>query len=97
MISVDEALKLVLGTARNPGYEEVELSDSIGRLLAEDIYSDRPIPPFDRVTMDGIAILYSSYENEKTPFNVEAVGQAGAPQLTLNNSKDCIEIMTVAS
>lgn len=97
MITVDEALELVLQSAQIAESETVKLEDAIGRVLAEDIYADRPMPPFDRVTMDGIAILYSSFEDETTVFEIESIGPAGAPQLTLNDSSKCIEIMTGAS
>ncbi|MEM9546571.1 MAG: molybdopterin molybdotransferase MoeA [Bacteroidota bacterium] len=97
MIHVDEALKLVLDSSSELGIEVVNLSDAIGRFLAEDIYADRPIPPFDRVTMDGIAILHASYKDRTTPFRIEAIGPAGSPQLTLMKPENCIEIMTGAS
>ncbi len=97
MITVEEALNLVLETAQNPGIEKVGLSDAIGRVLAEDVYSDRALPPFDRVTMDGIAILYASFQDDTTRFEIEAIGPAGSPQLTLMDRTKCIEIMTGAS
>jgi molybdopterin molybdotransferase len=97
MITVDEALKLVLETAQSPGNEVVKLSDAVGRVLAEEVFSDRPMPPFDRVTMDGIAIFYDSFRDASTPFEVEAIGPAGSPKLTLKDASKCIEIMTGAS
>jgi len=56
MISVKEALELVMETAIPLGVETVSVHDAIGRTLAEDVYADRSMPPFDRVTMDGICI-----------------------------------------
>ncbi|MGA7838610.1 MAG: gephyrin-like molybdotransferase Glp, partial [Ignavibacteriaceae bacterium] len=38
--------------------EEVDLSDSTGRILAEDIYSDIDLPPFTNSAMDGFAIKF---------------------------------------
>lgn len=96
MISVEQALKLVLKTAKPLGVESIPLYKAIGRVLGEDIFADRPMPPFDRVTMDGIAISYDSFEEGRT-YPVEAIGPAGSPQLTLKDSKKCIEIMTGAS
>ena len=32
--------------------ETVALENSLGRVLREDLFADRPSPPFDRVTMD---------------------------------------------
>ena len=76
MITVENALQLVLDSAKRLSAESVMLSEAIGRILAEDIYADRPMPPFDRVTMDGIAILYSSFQDNNTLFEIEAIGPA---------------------
>lgn len=96
MISVKDALAKVLGTARQLDTEVVSIHDAIGRVLAEDIYADRSMPPFDRVTMDGICIDYNSYANGQRIFLVEAVAAAGSPTVTLNDKSKCIEIMTGA-
>ncbi|MDF1697499.1 MAG: molybdopterin molybdotransferase MoeA [Saprospiraceae bacterium] len=97
MISTEEALQLVLASASKLDPENVATTQAIGRVLAEDIFADRQMPPFDRVTMDGIAICFASYQDETTLFPIEAVGPAGAPQLTLKDASYCIEIMTGAS
>jgi molybdopterin molybdotransferase len=38
------------------------LLESKGRILAEDVVADRPFPPFDHVTMDGIALRFADFE-----------------------------------
>ena len=96
MISVEEALKLVLETAKPLGVETVPLEMAIGRILGEDVFADRPMPPFNRVTMDGIAIAYDAFTEGKV-FPIEAIAPAGSPQLTLKDGDNCIEIMTGAS
>ena len=40
--------------------EEVPITDSIGRILAEDIHSDIDLPDFARSTMDGFAVRGAS-------------------------------------
>jgi len=72
------------------------LEDCIGAYLAEDLIADRDFPPFDRVTMDGIAIVYDSFENGQRTFNIESTAAAGIPQLTLKDTQNCIEVMTGA-
>jgi molybdopterin molybdotransferase len=42
------------------GTETVALNACLGRVLAEDIYSDVDIPDFDRATMDGFAVRAAS-------------------------------------
>lgn len=72
------------------------LSKSIGYCLAEDLVADRAFPPFDRVTMDGIAIANHVFEKGIRKFPIEAVAPAGSPQRTLQNPEGCIEVMTGA-
>ncbi len=76
--------------------ESRDLEDCIGAYLAEDLVADRDFPPFDRVTMDGIAIAYTTFESGKRDFNIEDTAPAGTPQKTLTNSANCIEVMTGA-
>ncbi|WP_222984184.1 molybdopterin molybdotransferase MoeA [Flagellimonas meishanensis] len=96
MISYDEALHIVLDQAQNYGAEEVALSESLGRILAETIVSDRDFPPFNRATKDGIAIRFDDYESPQTQFKTMGTAQAGSPQLILDQGAVCIEIMTGA-
>lgn len=69
----------------------------MGRILKEDIIADRDFPPFDRVSMDGIAIHFESFRLGQRIFEIENIQPAGSPQLTLENSKNCIEVMTGAT
>jgi len=57
-VSVDEALKRFFNTVslEKPGTEEVGIDDGLGRILAEDVYADCDVPPFDRSAMDGYAV-----------------------------------------
>lgn len=91
MISVKEALKIVTENAFITNISEVPLLESLGKILAEDIVADRDFPPFDRVAMDGIAI------NQKAgSFQIEATQYAGETQKSLQNSENCMEVMTGA-
>jgi molybdopterin molybdotransferase len=56
MISVDEALDKILSHIRPLGFEKVSLLDALGRVIAEDIYAKRNIPPLDNSAMDGYAL-----------------------------------------
>lgn len=96
MISVKEALDIVLENASLAGVVEVPLRDAVGRTLAEEIVADRDFPPFDRVTMDGIAIAYQSYEDGQRSFEIESIQAAGSPQQSLRKASHCIEVMTGA-
>ena len=95
MISVDLAWQLVAKEFTSNLIEEVSLDSSLGRVLGEEIFADRDGPPFDRVAMDGIAILSKNLETQRT-FKLESIAKAGEPQKQLINSDNAIEVMTGA-
>ena len=97
MISVEEAKNIILNSTQDFGVEEVPFIKSVGRILKEEIVADRDFPPFNRVSMDGIAIDLNVYLNkDNRSFNIEGIQAAGSEQITLQNSENCIEVMTGA-
>jgi len=96
MISVAQAIQIVLSTAQNFGVEELPFLKSVGRVLKEEIRADRDFPPFNRVSMDGIAIDDTSFKNGQRSFAVEGIQAAGSLQISLKNRNKCIEVMTGA-
>jgi len=76
--------------------EEVTLADSTGRILRQSIKAERDQPPFDRVTMDGIAIDYAALSSGSRRFTIQSTQAAGDPVQTLKDGGHCIEIMTGA-
>jgi molybdopterin molybdotransferase len=57
--------------------ETVALAECLGRVLAEDVYSDVDIPDFNRSTMDGFAVKASSTfgASEANPAYLNVRGQ----------------------
>lgn len=96
MISVEVALQLVLAQQKDFGVEEVDLLSATGRILAQPVFADRDFPPYDRVTMDGIALNASAYNAGIRSFEIEKMQAAGSPRQTLENNNHCIEVMTGA-
>ncbi len=78
------------------GTTGVSLRETIGRVLHQSVHAERDQPPFNRVTMDGIAIRYSSFDSGTRNFNIQSRQLAGDVQQTLNDDDGCIEIMTGA-
>ncbi|MBM0103318.1 molybdopterin molybdotransferase MoeA [Steroidobacter sp. S1-65] len=72
------------------------LTELSGAVLRESIISTRDQPPFDRVTMDGIAFSFSAWEAGRSSFRIAGTQAAGVAPLTLRESSDCIEVMTGA-
>jgi molybdopterin molybdotransferase len=96
MTTVQQAEHIILNQVRNYGTEEVGFEQSPGRVLAEDIFADRDMPPFNRVTMDGIAIKYSAYADGLRAFHIAATQAAGDRPVDITAADQCIEIMTGA-
>ncbi len=59
MISVEEALDKLLSYVHVLPKEEVPILDSLGQVLAEDVYSSINVPPLDNSAMDGYAVRSS--------------------------------------
>ncbi len=97
MISVQQAEEIVLSQYQDYGKENISYDLVIGRVLAEDILADRDLPPFDRPTVDGIAIRFTSYEEGFRSFNMKAIQSAGETSVAIDSEDQCIEIMTGAA
>ncbi len=94
MIPVQKAEEIVLQHVIDFGSEDVPFGQSLGRVLARDLKADRDLPPYDRVTVDGIAINYDAYEKGITSFLIKAVQAAGHTPVAVTAPDECIEIMT---
>jgi molybdopterin molybdotransferase len=76
--------------------ESLPVGQCGGAVLRENIYAERDQPPFDRVTMDGIALSCSGAVSGRRRFRLQGTQAAGDPPLTLRSSEHCIEVMTGA-
>lgn len=97
MITVTQADKIIHSQLRNYGVEEVFYETALGRVLAETLYADRDLPPFNRPTVDGIAIDFSAYNNGLRSFKIKATQAAGKDPVAVITKDECIEIMTGAA
>src|SRR5580692_2898199 len=76
--------------------ESLPLTQCVGGTLRENIYAERDQPPFDRVTMDGIAVDSEVLRRGVRRFRIQATQSAGSPALKLARGEDAIEVMTGA-
>ncbi len=95
MISVQEASSIILSHPFTPSTVKIPLTETSGRILAESIFADRDLPPFDRVTMDGIAIAFDAWKEGKRSFSIAGVQAAGEPAKEIDPAS-AIEVMTGA-
>lgn len=95
LTSFELAQQIIHDHTYDIGTEKIPLHIAIGRVSREPLIADRSLPPYDRVTMDGIAIKYeSAIELEKLP--IKGVIAAGDPKSELSDPNSCVEIMTGA-
>jgi len=66
-----------------------------GAVLAQSVRAERDQPPFDRVTMDGIAIASEAWRAGQRRFRIAGTQAAGARPQPLP-AEACLEVMTGA-
>ncbi len=93
MINFEQAKQKVLASARNLETEHVDLADSLGRVLADDVVSDMDMPPFNKSAMDGFACKRADLDNHLTV--IETLPAGVIPQKTITPGQ-CAKIMTGA-
>ena len=76
--------------------ESLPLTQCVGGTLRENVYAERDQPPFDRVTMDGVAVDSEQLRRGLRRFYIQATQAAGAPPLKLARGENAIEVMTGA-
>jgi molybdopterin molybdotransferase len=96
VLTTAEATEAIAAAMPAFGTAEVDLVQATGRILHQSVCAERDQPPFDRVTMDGIALRYASFGSGNRQFKIQGRQHAGEPQQTLNDGDACIEIMTGA-
>jgi molybdopterin molybdotransferase len=94
MLTPAEADAAIAAALAAVSQEEAPLADCAGRILRAPLRAERDVPPFDRVTMDGIAL--SSAGGWRTSYRVAGIQAAGMPALALAGEDDCFEVMTGA-
>ncbi|MES2429415.1 MAG: molybdopterin molybdotransferase MoeA [Bacteroidota bacterium] len=97
MISFGQAKNLVIEQAISFGTEKISLDNAVGRVIAEKVFADRDYPPFNRSSMDGIAIQFSDWGNGVREFSIKETIYAGKFSQSNINSGECYKIMTGAA
>lgn len=93
MLTFEQALEMVLGSARELGAERVDIAHALNRVLAEDVTSDIDIPPFNKAVMDGYACRRQDLGNEL--IVIETIPAGRHPQKSIGPNQ-CAKIMTGA-
>lgn len=100
MITFEEAYKIIMEQAVPLSKERVQLAESCGRILAEDIFSDMDMPPFDKSAVDGFACrssdIFVGTQHVVSPLQViETIPAGKIPEKKIKPGQ-CSKIMTGA-
>ena len=93
MISLQEALSIASQNAGILQTEKVNYIESLGRVLAEDVFSDVDMPPFNKSAMDGYACKKADLGKELELIEIIAAGKAAGLPV---DAGQCSKIMTGA-
>ena len=93
LLPIDQALAVVLGQVPLLETEIVPLAQAFGRVLAADLGADRPQPPFDRASMDGVAVRCADFL-PATALPQQGQVLAGSPVDQPLLPGHCVRIMT---
>ncbi len=100
MIPLEQAQQAILNEVQSLGTEKVDIITALGRVLAEDIYAPRTLPPWDNSAMDGYAVRCEDVANASRSGGValrivEFVSAGRFPQRAVKPN-EAIKIMTGA-
>jgi len=93
LLSVDEALALIDDALPRQRDTTVDVTQAHGRVLRQRVVAERDQPPFDRATMDGIAL---KSDDRHARYVATDVAAAGSPPPNYQGAGTCVEIMTGA-
>jgi len=96
MISISEAIQIVISQIAQLPAQEIAIDLSHGRILAEDIVADTDLPPFDRAQMDGYAVRAADVANVPASLRIVGESAAGAGWHHEMKAGEAVRIMTGA-
>ncbi|MCM4158290.1 molybdopterin molybdenumtransferase MoeA [Antarcticibacterium sp. W02-3] len=78
MISVNDARRILSENLERAKSKNISLNDSLGLILAVDVYSPIDVPSFDNSAMDGYAMKFDSSRNSWESGSVIQAGDTNA-------------------
>lgn len=93
MITHSEALKIVLASDFRTEIENIPVSESLNRVLAEEAYSGIFMPPFNKSMVDGYACLRNDLDKELVLDDIIGAGNLSSMEIKPGH---CIKVMTGA-
>jgi len=93
MISLEQALDIAFSKAQIIGTETIDILNSTGRILAQDVFADADMPPFNKSAMDGYACRRTDLSQKLSVLEIIPAGQTPTQSV---DSGQCSKIMTGA-
>jgi molybdenum cofactor synthesis domain-containing protein len=100
LVTIDQAAKIIDSLEIYPAAIEEKIENAYGRILAEDEFSDVDVPPYNRASMDGYAVLaadtYMAREDRPVELKITGHIQAGTNPDIIIQQGEAAEIATGA-
>ncbi|NUG23019.1 molybdopterin molybdotransferase MoeA [Acinetobacter lactucae] len=94
LISIDEALDLVINKPKNLSSIQKTLTNSLSSYLAKDIYSEINLPSFSQSAVDGYALCSHAEDLNNQKFQVTGEIRAGSESHDILGEGQAIRIFT---
>jgi molybdopterin biosynthesis enzyme len=107
MISVDEAIRIILNNTQLNETEDVHYLDALNKITSTSVYAKDPLPPFAASVKDGFAIKLTEKQldklnkkiNDNISFVFDVIGSSNAGDDIINidlKGGECVKINTGA-
>jgi molybdopterin molybdotransferase len=96
LLTVKDAISLIHENVNSLNLENVALPEFAGRILRQSLIADRPLPPFNRVMMDGFAINSDAWSAGLRKYMVRGQQMAGQVGASVESMHECVEVATGA-
>lgn len=95
--TVSEAREIIAKETKTLSTKKVNVEESCGYVLAEDVEATEPVQPFRNAAMDGFAVRYEDAEtSDEKPLEIVGDVAAGDPGTVDVGPGECVSIMTGA-
>lgn len=95
-ITSKSAKRIILQNATPARIASVALTQSLGKIIAENIFADSDQPCVDKSAVDGIAISFNAWKKGRLQFLIKGMQKAGIAAKVLLKPQHCFEMMTGA-
>jgi molybdopterin molybdotransferase len=101
LIPIEEAMRIIIEEAEVLEMEDTDLMSSLNKVLAQDIYSNDNLPPFNKSAMDGFAVrsedLAEVSKANALKLRVKKIIKAGDSGDAVLKQGEAFKIMTGAA